>query len=114
MDAKTARRVDGVYRNIKQLPLLGCLGLLIPLIGVLLLPIALACSLLKSKLLHDYQAGKIRIEDHDRVPAKPGDVSTEQKLKFLQYEDTRMWVPYTVGAMWLLLVVFVLLTALSQ
>jgi hypothetical protein len=111
MDAKSAKRVDSIYRNIKQFPLLGCLGILIPIIGVLLLPLALLYSSLMSKLLRDYQSGKITVEDHDCVSAQPGDLSTEQKLQFLQYGDTRMWVPYLVGTIWLLLVVFIVMIA---
>lgn len=114
MDAKSAKRVDGVYRNIKQLPTLGCLGILIPIIGIIMLPIAIAYSILLSGLLRDYKSGKISLEDHDRVPPKPGELSTEQKLQFLQSGDTRMWVPYTVGILWILFVSSVVINVISR
>lgn len=109
MDKKSATRVDGVYRSIKQLPLLGCLGLLIPIIGILLLPIAIVYSRVMSGLLRDFESGKLVIEDHDRISEKPGELSTEQKLDFLQNGDTRMWVPYLTGSIWVLLILFVVI-----
>ena len=109
MDMKTAKRVDGIYRNIKQLPLLGYLGFAIPIIGIMLLPLVIAYSSLRSRLLRDYDSGLLVIEDHDRVASKRGELATEQKLLFLKDGGTRLFVPYVVGAFWIFLVVCILI-----
>ena len=114
MDQNSAKRVDSIYRNIKQLPLLGCLGVFVPFIGVLLLPIAITYSILLSRLLRDCDNGNPAVEDHDRIPSRLGDVSTEQKLDFLRYGNTRLWIPYIVGLMlWLPLIAVLIAFALQ-
>jgi hypothetical protein len=102
MDAKTAKRVDSIYRNLKQLPLLGVIGIFIPLIGILLPVVTPAYSWLRSRLVRDYRAGFIVPEEHDRVSTKLGELSTEQKLLFIVDGRLRLWVPYAVGGFWLL------------
>jgi|HubBroStandDraft_6_1064221.scaffolds.fasta_scaffold29314_3 hypothetical protein len=110
MDTKTAKRVDSIYRNLKQLPLLGLLGI-IPLIGILLPIVTPAYALLRSHLVHEYRAGLIVLEEHDRVSTKPGELSTEQKLLFIVDGRLRLWVPYTVGVFWLLAIAALILNA---
>ncbi|NQT37786.1 MAG: hypothetical protein HQ581_09870 [Planctomycetes bacterium] len=110
MDKKAAKRVDSIYRNIKQLPLLAAIGFFVGIIGVMLIPIALAYGHLRSKLLRDCASGRIVVEKHDQRSVKPGELTTEQKLEFLQYGDTRMWIPVAVGTLWLLLILVIVIS----
>lgn len=103
MDSKSSKRVNGVYRNIKQLPLLGGLGVLIPIVGILLLPITLMYHFMMSQLLRDFRNNQFAVEDHDRVPLKPGKPSTEQQLHFLLNGSKMLWIPYLVGIGWFVL-----------
>jgi hypothetical protein len=114
MDAKAAKRVDSLYRNLKQLPLLGLIGFVIPLIGILLPFITPAYSLLRSRLVRDYRDGLIVPEDHDRVSTKLGELSTEQKLLFIVDGNLRLWVPYFVGGFWILALCGLLLNVASK
>jgi hypothetical protein len=113
MDARAAKRVDSLYRNLKQLPLLGLLGLFIPLIGILLPVVAPAYSLIRSRLVADYRAGLLVPEEHDRVSAKLGELTTEQKLLFIVDGRLRLWVPYAVGGFWLLALGCLILSQIS-
>ena len=113
MDKQTAKRVDGVYRSIKQLPLLSILGFVIPVIGIMLIPIARIYSSLLSRLLRDYDSGKVSVEEHDRVSVKQGELSTEDQLHFLKHGNTRMWVPYAVGTIYVLLTGMTLIAIMS-
>jgi hypothetical protein len=110
MDAKRAKEVDSLYRNIKQLPLLGCLGFFIPMIGVLLLPIVFAYMYLRRRLLHNLAKGEIVIDDHDCLPQKGHQLSTKQKIDAIN--NANLGVPILVGTLWLgLIAFFVLLVA---
>ncbi len=114
MNNKAAKRVDGVYRNIKLLPLLACLSVIFVPIGIFILPITFLCSSFRSNLLRDYDSGKITVEEHDRISQKPGELTTEQKLQFLKHGRTTIWVPYTIGTMWWLFIGFLAIAALTQ
>jgi hypothetical protein len=114
LDERAAKRVDGVYRNIKQLPLLGCFGILIPFIGVIMLPLAISYTVILNRLLRDYESGKIIVENHDRKPVNGLDISTEEKLQFLKSDETWIWVPYLVGALWLPIVIFVIVMMIQN
>ncbi|QDU42730.1 hypothetical protein Mal52_11970 [Symmachiella dynata] len=93
IDEKTTKRVDSLYRNIKQLLPLGCLAYFVPVIGFILLPILIGYTRLRSNLRKDYAKGLIQIEEHDSVSPKPGELSPQQKLEFLLHGNARLWIP---------------------
>ena len=104
MDKRVARRIDSLYRNYKQLPTLGCLGALIPVIGVFLLPISLAYIYLRSKLVNDVREGRVAA-DKEEETSGPNDVTTAEKIRYLTEGDAAIGLPLVVGSFWFIVVI---------
>ena len=110
MDKKAAKEIDSLYRNIKQLPLLGCLGVFIPILGIFLLPLVFVYTYLRNRLLGKLARGQIQLEEHDSQPQSSGQLSTKQKIEFIK--NAGLGVPILVGTFWLgMIVFFVILVA---
>lgn len=102
MDAKTAKRIDSLYRNVKQLPLLGCLSIIIPIFGLFLLPLVLVYKYLLNQLRKEHAKGQIEYNAAERSSKKPGEPSIDEKLRLLLHEDTRLGLPFAIGVFWYL------------
>ncbi len=106
MDERTVKRVDSVYRNIRQMPLLSALGIFVPIVGIVLLPVAIGYSFFLSSLLRQYRNQEIQFGAEAHFSQRDGEPSTEQKLVFLQRNGRRhLLFPFIVGSGWILFII---------
>lgn len=56
MDPRATKRIDSLYRNLKMLPTLAIVGVVVPIVGLVLLPIAAGYWYLRSRMLRDFAA----------------------------------------------------------
>ena len=103
MTSAAAKRVDSLYRNLRSLPLLTLLSVVVPPLLVVLLPVGIGYWALRRGVIRDNAAGQFPVEPADRRSAKPGDKTTEQKLDYILHRPGAVWVPLAVGAGWLIL-----------
>jgi hypothetical protein len=92
VDKKTSKRIDSLYRNIKQLPLLAVLGIFIPILLPFVPLLCLAYLYLRSRLLAEIDSGKLPIDlVADSKTAKVGELSVVDKLKVIRSGGGRLW-----------------------
>jgi hypothetical protein len=92
MDKKASKRIDSLYRNIKQLPLLAVLGIIIPILLPFVPLLCLAYLYLRSRLLQEIDSGKIPIDPvADSRTEKVGDISVMRKLETIRTGGGRLW-----------------------
>ncbi len=87
MDDAQAKRIDGLYRNAKQMPILAVLGVLVPLLLLLGAPLGILYASWRKGLLSDIDAGKIEL-----------DADTEPKVALLRRSTLVFYVPAMILA----------------
>ncbi|QDT15444.1 hypothetical protein [Alienimonas californiensis] len=92
MNARDAKRVDSLYRNLKQLPMMTVLGVLVPVLILILPPVGLAYWWLRRRLLANVDAGRIVVEPHDRKGSKRGRPSTAKQLEYIRHDGARQLI----------------------
>ncbi|HEX2475403.1 MAG TPA: hypothetical protein VHK01_11685 [Lacipirellulaceae bacterium] len=91
MDKKTDKRIDSLYRNLKQLPLLAVLGIIVPILLPFVPLLCLAYLYLRSRLLTEIDSGAIAIDPvTDAQTAKVGEVSVINKLEYIRNAGGRV------------------------
>jgi hypothetical protein len=111
VDAKTAKRIDSLYRNLKSFPLLVVLAFFVPLLQICVLPLSLGYLYLRRKLLKDVDAGKItfnRATDDQLI--RPDPMTLEEKATFIRRHSTRLWLPMIIVVAVILLLIVLLST----
>ena len=94
MDAKTAKRIDSLYRNVKSFWALAIMSLVVPILLLFVLPLSLAYLYLRAKLLSEVDSGKIVLDQAEGVqPGGKVDLTTEQKVDFIRRNNARLWAP---------------------
>jgi hypothetical protein len=103
MDQKTRKRIDSLYRNVKQIPILGAIGLFMPLFALITGPLALAYLYLRSKLLSEIDRGVIDIDAIAQgEPLRPGEPSTWWKVEYLRHHSIGLWATLAMAAVWII------------
>lgn len=101
-DPRVEKRIDSLYRNVKQIPVLSILGLLVPIALLFAFPLALIYMFLRAKLLRDIDDGTVVINPlEDRRSSNPHELSVSQKVHYLRYHAARLWVPILILCGWL-------------
>jgi hypothetical protein len=110
LDAKTAKRIDSLYRNINSFLLLTILSIFIPLFLLFAVPLSLAYLYLRAKLLREIDSGRITIDGTDSLEThRPNDLTIQQKVDFIRQNNTRLLLPgIVVIALVLIVVLFIL------
>lgn len=94
MDARTAKRIDSLYRNINSFWLLAIMSLVVPIVLLFVLPLSLAYLYLRAKLLKEVDSGKIVLDQVEAIkPSRKNDLTTEQKVDFIRRNNSRLWAP---------------------
>lgn len=93
-NARVAKRVDSLYRNVKMMPVLTALGLFVPLMLMLAVPLALVYLFLRRQLLEGIDRGAIVID--------PNHAAAEQ-VAYLREHSLRLWAPLYVAGVWIAL-----------
>jgi hypothetical protein len=92
MDKKTSKRIDSLYRNMKQLPLLAVLAVFVAILLPFVPLLCLAYIYLRSRLLREIDSGKIPIDPAtDGQSAKVGELTNVQKLEYIRSGGGRLW-----------------------
>jgi hypothetical protein len=92
MDEKALKRIDSLYRNMKQLTLLAVLAIIVPILLPFVPLLCLAYLYLRSRLLAEIDSGKIPIDPvMDGQTAKVGEISTIHKLEYIRNAGGRLW-----------------------
>ena len=90
MDKATYKQIDSLYRNLKQLPLLAVLGILVPILLPIVPLLSLAYLFLRSRLLSEVDSGDIAIDPvADAQSAKVGELSVIRKLEYIRNSGGR-------------------------
>ena len=77
------KRVESLYRNLKQFPLLIGLCLLVPLLWLFLPLLTLTYWWLRRGIVEDYADGRLRLGAADQVPPKKTKLSPAEQLDFI-------------------------------
>ena len=104
MDRRATKRIDSLYRNLKMLPTLAIVGVVVPIVGLVLLPIAAGYWYLRSRMLRDFAAGKFAAAGGPPLYGS-GEVTPHDKLKYIADNGSNLVLPLGVGLMWLLPIV---------
>ena len=83
MNLKQTERVDSLARSLRQVPLFTLLCVFIPLFWLFLPLVTLAYWWSRRGVLADYEAGRLRVEEHDLAPRTGGRPSPAQQLDFI-------------------------------
>jgi hypothetical protein len=87
LDPKLEKRIDSLYRNAKQLPLLAIFGLFIPVIMLFAAPLGLVYAWQKARLLKLLEG----VDLDGGIPI--GKVTTAKKIECLTRWNARFYVP---------------------
>ena len=114
---KLEKRIDTLYRNTRQMPLLSILGIFVPLVLLIGAPLGLLYWFWRRDLLQSADSGALALD-----PAPPplpntrqsGELSTATKLDFIRSHRHSLLIPaYMLGAFVLViggLICFVVIT----
>jgi hypothetical protein len=99
MDARTERRIDSLYRNIKSFHFLMVVSIFVPVMLLFVVPLSLTYLYLRRKLLSDIEAGRVALAPlvEARMAQSGGELLID-KIDFIGSHDTRLWVPVFVSA----------------
>jgi hypothetical protein len=117
LNPKIEKKIDTLYRNTKQLPLLAILGVIVPIILIIAGPLGILYWCWRRDLLRDVDGGNI-VLDASPPPlpstAKAAELSTSAKLKFIREHPHSLLVPvYLLGAYAVLLGVIIAVAVIS-
>jgi hypothetical protein len=97
MDSRTAKRIDSLYRNMKSMPVLTVLSVLVPILLLFAPLLSLAYLYLRAKLLRDVEAGRIVLDPVvDSRPPKAGESSIQEKLNYISDNNSRILMPLVI------------------
>ena len=91
MTPKAAERVDRLYRNLRQVPLLLLLSFLVPPLWLVTLPAGTVLWWQRRRTVRRHEDGDLSLGPADREPPRPGKPTTEQQLDYVLHEGGR-WV----------------------
>jgi|SRR6476659_5785354 len=97
MDAKTAKRIDSLYRNMKSMPLLTVLAILVPIFLLFAPLLSLAYLYLRAKLLKEIDSGQIVVDPvADAGLTKPGEPTISEKIDYIRNNNSRILMPLVI------------------
>jgi hypothetical protein len=118
LEPKIEKRIDTLYRNTRQMPLLAILGILVPIILIIGGPLGLLYWFWRRDLLRAVDSGAIVL---DPVPPslpgtrQSGNLSSAAKLEFIRSRKQSLLIPFYLLVVTLILIgVFIVLAAIHD
>lgn len=106
MDPRLAKRIDHLYRNCKQMPLLCILGLFVPIILLFVAPLSLVYAAQRSRLLREVKSIDLAASDAERrVRPTPA-----EQVSYLQNNGISFYAPLMIMAGLIPIIALILLT----
>jgi hypothetical protein len=107
LDPKLEKKIDTIYRNTRQMPLLAILGLFVPIILVIGGPLGLLYWFWRRDILQAADSGALAL---DSVPPplpnakRSGELSTAAKFDFIRSHKHSLLIPAYMLAAFVILV----------
>ena len=97
IDKKTARRIDSLYRNMKSMPVLTVLAVIVPIFLLFAPLLSLAYLFVRTKLLQEVDSGRIVIDPlDDENFSKPGEPTVSEKIDYIRTHNSRIVMPLVI------------------
>ena len=113
MDKDNEKRLDTLYRNTKQMPILTILGIFVPIVLFVAAPLGILYSIWRRNFLRDIDSEKFALTDPE-TPTQ-GVLSNSEKLEFIRVRKVSLLAPtMVVGAYILLIIGVIVFTASNQ